>query len=397
MPKGELEKRIDAAYGTTVMEELSALAYDPDEQVRIGVAQNVNTTPDILTLLAADMDVTVCASVAGNSNTPGETLSRFVTHSLFNKHVIQNVIKNPNTPVHTLGLLADHNIFDIQHEANKALTLTMLEELSVHSNKTLREIVARHKKTSSEILSRLATDTEENVRETVLHNNNVSAESLAVLATEPNEIIRIKVACHPNTNVETLAALSKDSSSSVREDVAIHRTTSETTRNTLARDPSILVRINVALTSKTLKTLTILAVDTSERVRQGVLRNQNTPVELLWCLTNDDVGVVASQSCDRVEKLGFDMKNPASWADPQVTRNIYDRMTEEGIFNESLLIPLLETQVPLTQIELIELCELCGENIKHAVRLHYTITHPLLEKILKHQQSKNFDKIHQQF
>ena len=61
---------------STAPQLLADLADDADEDVRVGVAQNVWTPPDVLARLAGDRSARVRAGVAGNRMTPPEVQDR---------------------------------------------------------------------------------------------------------------------------------------------------------------------------------------------------------------------------------------------------------------------------------------------------------------------------------
>ena len=52
------------------------------------------------------------------------------------------------------------------------------------------------------------------------------------------------------------------------------------------------------------------------------------------------------------------------------------------MLNTLMLIQLLKAKIVLTQMELIELCELYDGDVRELIKNNYTVTHPLLEQIL---------------
>ena len=58
------------------------------------------------------------------------------------------------------------------------------------------------------------------------------------------------------------------------------------------------------------------------------------------------------------------------------------------MLNTLMLIQLLKAKIVLTQMELIELCELYDESVRDVIKTRYELTHPLLKQLLQPDKQK---------
>lgn len=120
-------------------------------------------------------------------------------------------------------------------------------------------------------------------------------------------------------------------------------------------------------------------------VRGHTVDNINISNELLWCLTTDLYHFVKDKSENTLIYRNIPVTAPN--LDRHNLRHIYTILTANNKLNEPLLTQLLNGGTPLTQTELIELCELYDNNIKKLINDKYTITHPLLKRVLVGQST----------
>lgn len=96
-----------------VREVLESLSKDANEGVRVLVASNVHSSPNVLTDLSADPVIQVVQSAAGNPATPPAVLAHLSgsSHSI----IVESVASNPSTPVATLESLAEMGAPNIRY------------------------------------------------------------------------------------------------------------------------------------------------------------------------------------------------------------------------------------------------------------------------------------------
>ena len=110
-------------------------------------------------------------------------------------------------------------------------------------NSDVRENIARHPNTSTEILDRLSYDNNNDVRYFVARNPNTSTETLDRLSYDDDDV-RHNVAQNPNTSIETLERLSYDGDNRVRRDLAQNPNTSIEILDRLSYDNDYGVRVS---------------------------------------------------------------------------------------------------------------------------------------------------------
>lgn len=102
------DTRRDLADESANSRELTRLAEDPNSGVRIRVARNPSTPPEILAKLAEDPYVYVVTAVAQNPNTPSDVLYSMAANSP--KLVQSYIALNPNCPENIMQMFIDDNI-----------------------------------------------------------------------------------------------------------------------------------------------------------------------------------------------------------------------------------------------------------------------------------------------
>lgn len=255
--------------------------------------------------------------------------------------------------------LSDQERIDLAYSAADSKTLTVLAADVSHD---VREFVAFNPNTPKNVLTVLAADLNENVRSEVAGNPNTAADTLTVLASDLNVSVRGFVAANPNTPVDTLTVLAADVDVFVRRCVAGNVNTSE-------------------------DVLTILAKDENVSVRWCVAVSPATSSELLWCLLTDVARDVVDLVTARLQTQNLSLMD-LSWVDPEILRNIYVTLQVNNLLGSAVLVQLLKVRVSLSQVELIDLCELYDGDVRDTIKNKYNVTHPLLEKILASSQKR---------
>ena len=207
-------------------------------------------------------------------------------------------------------------------------------------------------------------------------------EILTVLASDVEIHVRRCVAINLNAPAYVLAALATDSSVEIRRHVAENQNASADILTALAVETDMYVRRGTAINLSTPKNaLTILASDESVRIRWYVAINSSTSNELLWCMLKDPDKNVIDIVVTCLQNRNLSLTDP-SWVDPTVLKTIYDVLQTNNALNSVMLIQLLKAKLPLSQGELIELCDLYDKSVRDTIKTGYELTHPLLKQML---------------
>lgn len=169
---------------------LFELANDYVEIVRMGLASNPNTPPDVLRRLAADVSRSVKQKVAGN----------------------------PNTEPVILGILARDPDRDVRLEVaqNPHTSLRVMEDFSVESDEAFRVAVAGNRGTSPSILLGLIFDTSIPVRRAIAAHPSMPSPGLIRLSEDADLDVRRAVVQNPNAPPEALKRLSFDKDRNIK-------------------------------------------------------------------------------------------------------------------------------------------------------------------------------------
>jgi len=203
----EVLRRAYSMYAQTDPKELDKGASDEEVLVRIAVANNRATTPDVLARLAADNDDCIF-ELANNPSTPVEILSR-ISHDC-EEMIRADVASNPALPVADIERLAsdDDDCVRSGVAMNPATPSSTIDALARDSHGTIRKAVAACT-TKVDLLGRLAMDEDYSVRLAVAENPNTSPAVLENLAADPAHCVRESVLKHPNStdHIRTIAVL----------------------------------------------------------------------------------------------------------------------------------------------------------------------------------------------
>ena len=162
----------------------------------------------------------------------------------------------------------------------------MLAALATDTDPDIRETAAKHPRCPSEMLDILSGDQHLAVRAAVAENSNTGPFALARLAEGDT---KMAVAQHPRCPSGALARLAEEDDHNLRTAVAQHPNTSVGTLERFASDSFWPMRHNVA-TSETCppQILARLAGDEEKSVCHAVASNPNTSIETLQHLAGDD-------------------------------------------------------------------------------------------------------------
>lgn len=146
-------------------------------------------------------------------------------------------------------------------------------------------------------LTMLASDEDKWVRCSVASNSETPIEVLIQLAQDDYDWVRKDVADNPNTPIEVLAYLADDEASPVREEVADNRNTPMEALMTLLLQDEDEVVLELAEwnlgercsdPSTPREVFEQLAMSTEWDVRSTIAESDNTPVDILQALVDDE-------------------------------------------------------------------------------------------------------------
>lgn len=256
------------------------------------------------------------------------------------------------------------------------------EPLDFSKSSKLERINFARYTTDPKTLAVLASDLNDNVRMEVAANPNISKDILITLAEDNSNEVRAETAANAKTPVDVLTVLASDSDKHVRWRVAQNPNTPVDVLTVLATNLDEYVRWRVAYNENTpSETLIVLASDVKDEVRWHVAGNSAASSDLLWCLLTDNDKPTVNRAATRLRDQNLSLTD-STWANSETLKTIYGVLQRNNVLNASMLTQLLKAKIVLTQLELIELCELYDGNIRELIKNNYTVTHPLLEQIL---------------
>lgn len=203
--------RAAAARTTTSVIDLERLAEDPDQDVRLSVASNAHTRPELLERMSHGNGF-VMSQVAKNPSAPADTLRRLSEDTSTGNQTRAMVASNPSVPQDVLRrLAAESDDWVRQHAAkNTALTADLLDSLARDSNPSVRRAAAASPRLSVSRQSALAADADGHVRSAVAKNRATDPVILDRMAADRNHAVRAAVAENPRTPRLVLNRLAKE-------------------------------------------------------------------------------------------------------------------------------------------------------------------------------------------
>ena len=294
-------------------------------------ASDTNTLPEVLDELADFPDFIVQQAVAKNSNTPLPTLIKLSGvginvhkhpailrthvqisakgHPFLNSDLISDpdpyiasqklrnfliFASDPEANMDTLRILAKHPNEKVVAALlkNKSITPEFLFSLCEHPSSYVRTLIAKHPKSTSELLSKMVINSQLKKqapeRAIIAINHKCPAQALTSLANDQSVWVRRNVARNNNCPVDVLSRLAFDENSLVRSSVLKHKQTPLYILTRMASDADPNIKAALARREDMPgKVLERLAVDTNENVRLKVAENPNTSTIILDRLSGD--------------------------------------------------------------------------------------------------------------
>lgn len=267
-----VSENIDAPDGARA-KALEKLAASDDHSVKLSVARNKLTPPQVLDVLGKSTDVTVMEAVAYNSSTPPATLRSLAQspNPCLQCGVAGNIAA-PTEALHSLAKCKDPIWGESIRNSvagNPSAPPVALDILVKDKEWQTRAMIAGNPSASQVLLALLASDKEYSVREAVARNPKTAKSVLKVLSIDKSDNIRMYVARHLGAPVQVLESLAGDSSFAVRRDVASNSSTAHSVLQVLLKDVITEVRqtAEVALTR-------------GESLMEGAEINRQTPGRL---------------------------------------------------------------------------------------------------------------------
>ncbi|MGD1912520.1 MAG: hypothetical protein ACFB2X_17225 [Rivularia sp. (in: cyanobacteria)] len=258
-----------------------------DAEVRLYIAESLNTSEQVLAMLARDSYSKVRAMVAQNPHTPINIVEQLMGD--ISDIVREAVAYHPLTPLNL------HQQFQLQLEAieNPVTSEDVLRQLSTSQWMRIRLGVAAHSNTPTDILLQLASSDEDvMVRKAVALNLNSPVEALEKLAKDNDAWIVKIVATHPNNPAHIAPSLQKNT---------IHDYI-----NT-ARAQGIPIMPVYAVYDPNL--LTAMAESSNYDTRQRVAQHPNTPIHILEKLADKEDNSILETA---LTNLSHNSKTPQS-------------------------------------------------------------------------------------
>jgi hypothetical protein len=229
-----------------------------DAEVRLHIAQSLNTSEQVLAMLARDSYSRVRAMVAQNLMTPIDIVEDLMGD-------VSDIVREA-VAYHPLTPLTLHQQFQLQLEAieNPVSSEDILRQLSTSQWMRIRLGVAAHCNTPKDVLLQLAKDEDAMVRKAVALNLNCPVVALEQLATDNDAWITKIVATHPQYPAKVASNLQKNT---IYDYI-----------NT-ARAQGIPIMPKYAVYDPNL--LTAMAESTNYDTRHRVAQHPNTPIHVL--------------------------------------------------------------------------------------------------------------------
>lgn len=165
---------------------LDELSMHSDSYVRLQVARYADCTEQVLFRLAADPDYNVRAGVATHRQTPLALLDRLASD--VHQSVRREVARNPHVRGRVLKRLFSEFPRDLIR--NPACPKSLVQELALHKDSSLRYLAASSPSASADLLDMLSKDTWYSVRLAVANNPKTRTTTVFELASDSWRLVR---------------------------------------------------------------------------------------------------------------------------------------------------------------------------------------------------------------
>lgn len=252
---------------STVLENLTRSNWVP---ILRAVARHPNTSPRVLDTLAQDHRYSVASAVLYNPHTDTKTLEKLAWHSLLRVRIVMPYAENCPAKAR-VRLVADSKVEVRKASANSRKTPAyLLAQLARDSDAEVRAAVASNPNTPLEVVEILTDDLEESVRSATLWREEALPEDWLVrLSTDPSPSVRQAVICHPSTSISVLQEM-------VTQGDLLKSDVDDFVLQQLAQRADLPLELFIQVCNRG-----------SRRVRRALVRNPNTPSEILDLMVKD--------------------------------------------------------------------------------------------------------------
>lgn len=218
----------------------------PDVRLRCMMAATPQLPDTQMRLLAIDPNRSVRLALAANTGTPPELLTKMLEDELLRAVVLENISTTPAVR-EAVGLIEDR-------EADQQ-NLLLLRRRAVSSREQTRERVARNVLTPPDLLEQLAADDSLLVREAVLRHPNVTPMVLERFARDPVVVIRSRLAIRPDLSQTALLTLARDADPKIRDLMLRRHDLTEAVLLALSEDSRLEARCIIGAHERTTATI----------------------------------------------------------------------------------------------------------------------------------------------
>jgi Leucine rich repeat variant len=346
---------------------LSQLLQYSDERIRIEIASNLHTPPDILTVLASDSDSKVKVSAIVNPNLPSEFLHQILPQ-IQNEEEIEGILRgkivtgkrNPQIPASFLEQLSQHPKDTIRYliASYPTTSSTTLERLAFDKYKLVCEAVAENPNTPLQVLIEMARRDEVTSRDGCYHtiSNKIAMrkdappEALWFIARKPVAPIAAVVAAHPNTPASALEWLAEnETDEGVLCIIVRHPNVTNDIWTLLAANKAVRVREAIAAQVQCpSEILAMLANDITQVVRLTVAANPNTPINFIESFSRDENPVIRGAAASNPNLSITSLKKLANDEKVEVRRVVAQNPNTPEVIRETLQDLVLQPLTPPT-------------------------------------------------
>ncbi|MFI6458554.1 hypothetical protein ACIBF6_44285 [Streptosporangium amethystogenes] len=247
--------------GGTSKADLDVRAHHQKVQIRLAVASDPATPPEILEAMATDPSRTVRRALAARTDAPGKVLRALAQDPDLKAR--QSLVKNPSCPSGVLITLVEDPHWSVRWSLpdHPAADADVRRAICQSADEDLRGLLAEQDGLDEETNSVLAADPSPNVRAGLAAHTD-DPDILAALITDADPKVRVGATQNPITTTKQHRLLSNDKFATVRKAAITSGKLPYDELQRLAHDRSVDVRWCLAIWPTTPETvLRVLAED----------------------------------------------------------------------------------------------------------------------------------------
>lgn len=299
-----LEYHFELARNYSISSILKILSKHQISTIRLFVAENPNTSIDVLEELLKDPVPKVRWAAKSNPTISNQKRSFLLAAN------------DPKTSHRILKELAVNQEPEIRIAvaSNSKSSATLLKNLAQDCSTDVRLAVASNLKTSTNIFKKLAQDDDEEIRLAVFNNLSTPLNVKEQIEKDEQFVNEIqKIVSNSSLDSKQLKKLAKHKNWKIRQIVASNPNTEIEVLQELAQDKNLEVRVAIAANCKTAaESLEILKLDEEFVVREAVAKNLNLSLYSVVELLKDNDSDVIEAACDRIQSVFIEVGNDAA-------------------------------------------------------------------------------------